>query len=111
MILYHGTHKRHEESIKKEGLKLIDTFISLTPRFDVAVGYASMSGEKAFRAAGRRAKHVPIEDRIVIVVDLPRSVKYQVRGGGLLPRHEYRVFESIKPEWIVKIKYIGAENE
>lgn len=104
MILYHGTHKSNKESILKNGIQTYGGFVSLTPRPDVARGYASMSGEKAFRKAGRKARTIPLEDRLIVIVDLPNNIKYQIRGAGLLPGHEYRIFELVKPEWIVDTK-------
>ena len=29
---------------------------------------------------------------------------HEIRGTGLLPNHEFRIFESVKPQWIKEIK-------
>ena len=104
MILYHGTHKKNQKNIEKNGIVLHDGYISLAFQFEVARGYAAMSGEKEFRKAGKRAKTVPMEDRIVITIEVPDNINHEIRGTGLLPNHEFRIFESVKPQWIKEIK-------
>lgn len=103
MKLYHGTHKKNLKGILENGILLNDGYISLAFQFEVARGYAAMSGEKEFRKAGKKAKTVPMEDRIVVEVEVPDNIDHQIRGGGLLPNHEFRIFEPVKPEWIKKI--------
>ena len=76
ITVYHGTHKRHVESIKKNGLNKPDPktgMISVAPDPHTAHGYAAMSGETDFRAAGSKAKHVPHEDRRVVKMRIPKT--------------------------------------
>lgn len=72
--VYHGTHKKNLESVLKSGLTRKDPvtgFISLALEPNTAFGYAAMSGEYDFRAAGSKSVSVPPKDRIVIVFDIP----------------------------------------
>lgn len=76
ITVYHGTHKRNVSAIKKNGLNRKDPktgMISVTPDPHTAHGYAAMSGEHDFRAAGNKAKHVPHEDRRIIKMKIPVS--------------------------------------
>lgn len=72
--LYHGTHKKNLENILKSGLTRKDPvtgFISLALEPNTAFGYAAMSGEYDFRAAGSKSVSVAPKDRVVIVFDIP----------------------------------------
>jgi hypothetical protein len=76
LVLYHGTHIRHVPEILKSGINKPDPntgLISTTPDPHTAHGYASMSGEHDFRAAGKKAVHVPHEDRAVIKLKIPHA--------------------------------------
>ena len=76
ITLYHGSHKNNISSIKKNGLNKKDPntgMISLTPDPHTAHGYAAMSGEHNFRAAGAKAKTVPSEDRRVVKFKIPKK--------------------------------------
>jgi len=72
--LYHGTHKKNLDSVLKSGLTRKDPdtgMISLALEPNTAFGYAAMSGEYDFRAAGSKSVSVPPKDRVVIVFDIP----------------------------------------
>ena len=76
IIVYHGTHKKHLESVLKDGLTRKDPvtgFISLALEPNTAFGYAAMSGEAEFRAAGAKSVSVPPSDRVVFVFKIPKS--------------------------------------
>ena len=76
LTLYHGTHKNNIPSIRENGLNKPDEktgMISLTPDPDTAHGYAAMSGEHNFRAAGNKAVTVPHKDRRVVKFKIPRK--------------------------------------
>jgi len=86
VILYHGTHKKHLHSILKNGLTHPDPktgMISLTPDPHTAHGYAAMSGEANFRAAGKKAVHVPHEDRAVVKFRVPKHWLNQHKDSTL----------------------------
>ena len=73
--LYHGTNIVNIESVSKTGLSKMDPdtgMISLAIEPFTARGYASMyGGESDFRKAGRKAKHVPMNERAIFVFDIP----------------------------------------
>lgn len=78
IVFYHGTHKDKAESILQNGLRALPTgrtagvtYLALEPF--TGRGYGAMSGETNFRAAGHKAKHVPVEDRATIVFSFPKS--------------------------------------
>lgn len=78
LTLYHGTHKRNLESILENGISAPKSgptagWVSLALEPNTAFGYASMSGESAFRAAGAKAVHVPMKDRVVLVLEIKWS--------------------------------------
>jgi hypothetical protein len=87
VIFYHGTHKRNLENILKSGIKA-PTEGSTAGKVSLAIdpltarGYASMSGLggehkfKGFRNAGQAKNvqtHVPMEDRVILIIKLPRQ--------------------------------------
>lgn len=79
VTLYHGTHDRNVDGIKKHGLRApkhgpTAGNISMALEPHTAHGYASMTGgESAFRAAGASAEHVPHEKRSVMVYRVPHK--------------------------------------
>ena len=77
LTMYHGTHKNNVDSMANEGIKAPDsgpTAGKVSMTFDpyTARGYAFMGGESGFRAAGAKAKTVPMEDRRVLQVEIPK---------------------------------------
>jgi len=92
--LYHGTHKRNVNSIKKEGISVPDPrtgMVSMTLDPNTAHGYAAMSsgerrGEASFRRAGKKAVSTPPEDRAVTHWQIPmewakKHIDPQLRGN------------------------------
>lgn len=79
VTFYHGTNIKNLEFISQNGIVAPTEgstagWVSLALDPNTAFGYASMSGgESTFRAAGAKAVHVPKEDRIVFVIQLPQS--------------------------------------
>lgn len=79
VIVYHGTHKRNVEAIKKTGLNRPDPktgMISVTMDPHTAHGYAAMSGsggEANFRKVGGGAVNTPHEDRAVLKYKIPKK--------------------------------------
>jgi hypothetical protein len=73
--VYHGTHKDNLESVLKNGLNQKDKDtgkISLALDPFTAFGYAAMSGgESSFRKAGEKAVTTSIEDRVVVIFEIP----------------------------------------
>jgi hypothetical protein len=79
VTVYHGTHIKHLEQIKKGGLNRVDPTtgqISVALEPNTAHGYAAMSaagGEAHFRAVGGRPKHTPENERVVVKYKIPRQ--------------------------------------
>lgn len=81
VTFYHGTHKKNIPFILENGIiapKEGPTagWVSLALEPNTAIGYASMSGiggETQFRAAGKKAVHTPLEDRVVFVLKIPQD--------------------------------------
>ena len=78
VVFYHGTHKRHLDSILRGGIRAptrgpAANWVSLALEPNTAHAYASMSGETAFRAAGQKAVHVPDDERVVLVVKMKKN--------------------------------------
>jgi hypothetical protein len=75
LTLYHGTHIKNVDAIAKTGLDRMDPttgMISLTLDPFTARGYASMSGgESNFRQAGQKAKITPMNERAVLIFEIP----------------------------------------
>lgn len=79
VIFYHGTHFSRLSDILKNGLSAPTSgptanWVSLALEPNTAFGYASMGGESSFRAAGSKAKHIPSNERVVLVLKIPMSV-------------------------------------
>lgn len=78
ITFYHGTHKDKLESILQNGLKPAEkgrtagiNYLALDPY--TSKGYGSMSGETEFRGVGKKAKHVRIAERVVIVFEFSKE--------------------------------------
>jgi hypothetical protein len=79
--VYHGTHKKNLEGIKRNGISVPDPrtgMISTSPDPNTAHAYAAMSsgerrGEHSFRKAGNRAVTTPEKDRVVFKFRIPMS--------------------------------------
>lgn len=107
ITFYHGTHKDNVTSILKNGLFASETgrtagitYLALDPF--TGKGYGSMSGETEFRAAGRKAKHVPMEDRATIVFEFPREYVEQNMSWNnpkLVNRESYEKFVGSDTEY------------
>lgn len=70
--LYHGTHISRIRDIAASGLVSSTGWVSLAVDPYTARGYASMTGgESEFRKAGKRARHAPMEERAVLVIEAP----------------------------------------
>lgn len=79
VVVYHGTHIKNVPGILKNGINNKDPKTGMVSvaignhGFNVAHGYAAMSGEHAFRQAGAKAVQVAPQDRAVVVAHLPRE--------------------------------------
>lgn len=79
VTFYHGTHTNNLQGVLENGLYApkegpTANWISLALDPVTARGYASMGGgETSFRKAGGKAVHIPKEQRIVFVIQLPQS--------------------------------------
>ena len=88
VTFYHGTHKSRLDGILEKGLMAPEYgptagWVSLALEPNTALGYASMGGgESNFRAAGHKAKHVPVEERVCLVLHVPQS-HFLAKMGGL----------------------------
>ena len=77
--VYHGTHKRNLDSIRKNGLNRSDQktgMVSVTPDPNTAHAYASMSGaggEAEFRGVSHRPATTPHEDRVTTRFSVPKT--------------------------------------
>lgn len=89
LILYHGTHKKHIDSIYENGLNRRDpdtNMISLALDPYTAKAYASMSGaggEAAFRRGG--VAETPEDEKVVFVFKIPMKwvlEHYDKKLGG-----------------------------
>ena len=76
---YHGTHKNNLRNILDNGINSpkegsTKGWVSLALDPKTARGYASMyGGETNFRDVNKKPKHVPLEDRVVIVLEIPQN--------------------------------------
>ena len=83
IIFYHGTHYSRLDDILKNGLKAPTEgptagWVSLALEPSTASGYASMhGGESSFRKAGEKAQHVPMQDRRILVIQIPKNYVLQ----------------------------------
>jgi len=79
VTLYHGTNVKNLKRIKEEGLTpdaSNKTFLSPDP--DTGIGYASMTGgEKTFRQIGKKAKHNPMENRVLLEIEVPKDIIFK----------------------------------
>ena len=79
VTLYHGTDVKNLKRIKEEGLTpdaSNKTFLSPDP--DTGIGYASMTGgEKTFRQVGKKAKHNPMENRVLLEIEVPKDIIFK----------------------------------
>ena len=78
VIFYHGTHYSRLLNILESGIKAPKSgptanWVSMALEPHTAFGYASMGGESSFRAAGAKAKHIPSNERVVLVAKIPMS--------------------------------------
>ena len=78
LTFFHGTQVEKLKSIEKEGLKAgpgskgHGVYLALDPF--TARGYASMrGGESRYKKQKARAKDVPMEDRAVLIIEIPRD--------------------------------------
>lgn len=94
LVMYHGTHDRNVDSIKKNGIHAPKSgstkgWVSMTHDPHTAHAYASMSGsggETGFRNAGQKAVHTPHEHRSVLVAHIPKkwaesNMNHEMRGN------------------------------
>lgn len=117
ITFYHGTHKDNVASILKNGLFASETgrtagttYLALDPF--TGKGYGSMAGEIEFKAAGRKAKHVPMEDRATIVFEFPRLYVEQNMSWNnpkLVNRESYEKFVGSDTEYyeLSEVKHPG----
>ncbi len=83
ITFYHGTHYSRLEAVLENGLKAPETgptagWVSLALDPHTGAGYAAMhGGESSFRAAGAKAVHVPMKDRRILVLKIPRDYVLQ----------------------------------
>lgn len=110
VIMFHGTHYTNLLGILETGIYAPKSgptagWVSMAFDPNTAHGYASMGGESAFRAAGSSARHIPEEERIVLVTKFPMSFVKQnmekdYRGNvpytrnRLINRHEYEAWDK-----------------
>jgi len=79
LMLYHGTHIDNLKLIADSGYIKAPTsgptanWVSMALEPNTSLGYASMGGESAFRAAGAKASHIPINERGVLVAKVPMT--------------------------------------
>lgn len=114
--LYHGTHIDNLLNIIRNGLKAPTSgptanWVSLALEKNTALGYASMSGgESTFRAAGSKAVHVPMNERVCLIYTFPISyvlanMNPHMRGNmdwtknKLLNEGEYRNWKKSDQEY------------
>lgn len=90
ITFYHGTHFSRLNDILQHGLKAPTDgptagWVSLALEPSTGRGYASMhGGETSFRKAGSKAQHVPMQDRRVLVLQIPKNyvLKYMAPARG-----------------------------
>lgn len=108
--LYHGTHERNLDSIIKNGISAPSSgptagWVSLAIEPNTAHGYASMSGmggESEFRVANGNAKHTPENERIVLVLEIPKDylISHMAPARGNVDEYRDRLTNKTKYlEW------------
>jgi len=113
VTFYHGTHISRKDSIQKTGIYAPKEgptagYVSLALEPQTAKGYASMTGgESAFRKAGNAAKHVPLNERVVAILEIPQSyfLPRMAEARGNMDRERSKLidknrYEQEKEEWI-----------
>lgn len=121
VIFYHGTHESRVKYVLEKGLLAPATgstagWVSLALEPNTALGYASMhGGETSFRSAGGKAKHVPVDERVVFVIKLPQSYflsKMAPARGAMQEYKEkltnkelYLQFKEKHPNWPDSVYY------
>jgi hypothetical protein len=109
VTFYHGTHESRLEGILKDGLHAPETgptagWVSLALEPNTALGYASMSGgEASFRAAGGKAKHVPIDERVCLVLQISQSYfrpKMAGMRGNLQQQRDRLTNKEMYESWV-----------
>jgi len=79
VTFYHGTNARNLQGVLDKGIFAptdgpTANWVSLALDPKTSLGYASMTGgESSFRDAGKNAKHVPTNERVVFVIQLVQS--------------------------------------
>lgn len=115
VTFYHGTNMRSLHGILETGLYAPKTgptagWVSLALSPNTAKGYASMSGgESAFRSVGVKARHVPMNERVVFVLKIPQAyflpLMAEARGNmaeqrdKLKDKNLYKKFKEQYPGW------------
>lgn len=110
VTLYHGTDVKNLKKIREEGITpdaSNKTF--LTPDPDTGIGYASMTGgEKTFRQVGKKAKHNPMENRVLLEIEVPKDIIFKNINNQ---RSKYSISKLIDPKAKDKFKpYDKKEN-
>ena len=81
--LYYGTHMKHVEEILENGLKST-SFVSLALDPNAALGKASInSGHTMTRPDGTLIRYVPMNERVVVVLEIPSSYIFSQLNSGL----------------------------
>ena len=118
VVLYHGTHINNTQGILKDGIfapkeGYTAGKVSLALEPNTAFGYASMSGacgETEFRKQGGKARHTPPEERVVFILQVPRSIVRENMLGARGNIEEYRN-KLVDPELYKKwVQEHGGEN-
>ena len=79
VTLYHGTDVKNLANIKKHGITPdADNKTFLTPDPNTGISYGSMTGgQTTFRQVGKKAKHNPIRNRVLLEIEVPREVIFK----------------------------------
>lgn len=105
LTLYHGTHEDNLSDILKNGLNKFHPNGHISLAFDpnTAHGYASMhGGETRFMAAGKKARHVPEEERVVLAFEIPMKwleKNMDARLGGNTGNKKKLQDKSLYDDW------------
>lgn len=128
LTVYHGTHKRNVDNIRKNGISVPDPrtgMVSTALEPNTAHGYAAMSsgerrGEHSFRLAGTKAVTTPHEDRAVIKFRIPmhwvrKNVDPNLRGNigvaadRISDKSQYDSWKAKNPKGSDSEYYMGSE--